>query len=138
MRTWHKRAEAVCCEASALDLAVSVVKAERSKGSEPTVRVIPEAPKNRPNESIAMRRIRRLKANVFQQRQKHGGGAALDVEQRRHWKAFVKDQVVACVSRVPVNQAEAAKVLDAAVANEDILGVWCLVCPVVRVRVVCV
>ena len=57
---WHRRAEASFQYAAAQGRAECLRKAERPKGSAPTVRPIASSAQHRPSEPIALRRIRRL------------------------------------------------------------------------------
>ena len=112
--TWHKRAESVFKAADELELAAQAVKAERPKGSTPTVRRVAETSKKKAPEPIALRRVRKLHAAVQFERCANGGGAQLTTSQLRHWRAFIADGVAKSVVRMPVNQTSAIKALDAA------------------------
>ena len=111
--------KAVCKTAANIGLAEQVCKPERAKGMAPSTRAVVEKARDESNDSIAVRRIKRLRRSCEAQVNLEGKGAALTVAQKRHWQAFVHDKVVKCVKRTPSCQRAALAALDRAATELD-------------------
>ena len=59
--TWHARAGDVCNAAANFGLAEQICKPERAKGTAPSTRAVAEEARDASDDSIAMRRIKRLR-----------------------------------------------------------------------------
>ena len=103
---WHARAEAVLRCAERLGLAVCTARAERAKGSLPTARPAAHGAAHRLPESVGVRRLKRLHRAAAEQHRRGAAARPLTEEQCRHWKAAVRDGLVA---RVPRSQEEAVR-----------------------------
>ena len=104
----------MCKTAANIGLAEQICKPERAKGTVPSTRAVCEKARDGSNDSIAVRRIKRLRRACIAEAAVKGNGAALTVVQKRHWRAFVHDKVVKCIRRTPSCQRAAMAALDKA------------------------
>ena len=115
--TWHTRAEAVFIAAAEDDLAACATRTERPKGSGPTQRPVAEPAHDGSTDTIALRRIRKLRTACEEGCTHLGGGAPLTPSQIRSWKAVIHDKVTKCIRTIHFCQRSAMGVIDAAVAD---------------------
>ena len=115
--TWHTRAEAVFTAAAEDDLAACATRPERPKGSAPTQRPVAEPAHDGSTDTIALRRVRKLRTACEEGCTHLGGGAPLTPSQIRSWKAVIHDKVTKCIRTIPFCQRSAMGVIDAAVAD---------------------
>ena len=79
--TWHLRAEAVFKSAESMQLAVGLVKAERSKGSMPTARPVADKAVDGADDTINVRRLKTLRRACDEQSNSRGKSAKLSEPQ---------------------------------------------------------
>ena len=114
---WHSRAEAVFTTAAEDDLAVCAIRPERAKGSGPTQRPVAEPAHDGSTDTIALRRVRKLRVACEEGCTHLGGGAPLTPSQVKSWKAVIHDKIAKCIRTVPFCQRSAMGTIDAAIAD---------------------
>jgi hypothetical protein len=95
---WNLRAEAVFQAAVAIGLATQERKAERPKGSKPTGHRIVCTPQRRPQESLKVRRLRKL-SRILDDAVRKGAKVEEGLPQQalRSWHAAASDKVVSTI-----------------------------------------
>ena len=116
---WHLRAETLFSHGTHFGFCTLLRKAERPKGSPPTVRPTTPAAPHRDDEPVSLRRLKRLHRR-FADRLRSGSSAndVLVAKDVRSWQAAVDDGILRDCFRVP-SIGVALDSVSAAVAREE-------------------
>jgi hypothetical protein len=101
---WHSKAEFFMECAVRLGAAKCETKAERRRGTLPTMRRAERGPRHVEVQTVKLRRLLRLQRAAAEQERRGGGGSSLTTSQRRHWEIAYRDDIV---KHFPDDQAQA-------------------------------